>query len=122
MEYQMKIIRQTIKEAQNQHKSYVDVHRVDRSYELGDRVFLRVKPHKILIKFVKGAKISPMFMGPFDIVEKKGPMAYRLALPYSLRHMHNVFHVSILRHYVSDPMHVIDMSSFEVSEEGVLTA
>jgi hypothetical protein len=53
-------------------------------------------------------------------VEKKGPMAYRIALPNSLRHMHNVFHVFVLRHYVSDPTHVIDISSLQVSNEGAL--
>ena len=61
-------------------------------------------------------------MGPFEIVERKGPMAYRLALPDSLRCMHDVFHVSILRHYISDPTHVIDMISLQVLDEGVLTA
>jgi hypothetical protein len=49
-------------------------------------------------------------------------MAYRLALLDSLRHMHDVFHVSVLRHYISDPTYVIDMSSLQVSNEGVLTA
>ena len=48
-------------------------------------------------------------------------MAYRLALPNSLRRMHDVFHVFVLRHYVSDPTHVIDMSSLKVSNEGALT-
>jgi hypothetical protein len=69
----MKSIRQRIKEAQDRQKSYVDVHHVDHSYEVGDRVFLRVKPHKSSIKFGKGAKISPRFVGPFKVVEKKGP-------------------------------------------------
>ena len=59
-------------------------------------------------------------MGPFEVVERKGPVAYRLALPDSLRHMHDVFHVSVLRHYISDPTHVIDMSSLQVSDEGAL--
>jgi hypothetical protein len=49
-------------------------------------------------------------------------VAYRLALPDSLRHMHNVFHVSVLRHYVSDHTLVIDMSSFQASDEGALMA
>jgi hypothetical protein len=61
-------------------------------------------------------------VGPFEIVERKGLVAYRLALPTSLRRMHDVFHVSFLRHYISDPTHVIDMSSLQVSDEGVLTA
>jgi hypothetical protein len=77
-----------------------------------------VKPHKSLIKFGKGAKIFPRFVGPFEVVEKKGPMAYRLAFPDSLRHMYDVFHLSVLRHYVSDPTHVIDMSSLQVLDEG----
>jgi hypothetical protein len=57
-------------------------------------------------------------MGPFEIVEKKGPVAYRLALPDSLRCMHDVFHVSVLRHYISDPTHVIEMTSLQVFDEG----
>jgi hypothetical protein len=81
-----------------------------------------VKPHKSLIKFGKGDKISPRFVVPFKIVEKKGPMAYRLVLPDSLRRMHDVFHVSVLRHYISDPTHVIDMISLQVSDGGALTA
>jgi hypothetical protein len=111
MEEQMQMIRHMIKEAQDRHKSFVDVHRVDRNYEFGDHIFLQVKPHKRSIKFGKGAKVSPRFVGPFKFVEKKGPVAYQLALPDSLRHMQDVFHVSILQHYVSDPTHVIDMSS-----------
>jgi hypothetical protein len=61
-------------------------------------------------------------VGPFEVVENKGPVAYCLALPDSLRHVHDVFHVSVLRHYVSDPAHVIDMSSLPVSDEGALKA
>ena len=61
-------------------------------------------------------------MGPFEIMERKGPVAYRLALPDSLKRTHDVFHVSILRHYISDPTHVIDMSSLQVSDKGALTA
>jgi hypothetical protein len=81
-----------------------------------------VKPHKSSIKIVKGDKISPRFVGPFEVMERKGLLDYRLKLPDYLRHVHDVFHVSVLRHYVSDPTHVIDMSSLQVSDEGVLTA
>jgi hypothetical protein len=78
------------------------VHRIDISYEVGDRVFLQVKLHKSTINFGKGAKISPNFVGCFKVVGKKGNVAYQLAFLDSLRRIHNVFHVSILRHYVSD--------------------
>jgi hypothetical protein len=80
-----------------------------------------VKPQKSSIKFGKGDKLSPRYIGPFEIVEKKGPVTYRLALPASLEHMHDVFHVSVLHHYVSDPSHVIDLSSLQMSDEGALT-
>jgi hypothetical protein len=73
-----------------------------------------VKLHKSSIKFGKGTKLSPRFMGPFEIVESKGPVAYQLALPDSLRCMHDIFQVFVLRHYVSDPTHVIDTSSLQV--------
>jgi hypothetical protein len=80
-----------------------------------------VKLHKSSIKFGRGVKLSPRFLGPFELVEKKGCVAYRLALLDSFRHMHDVFHVYVLRHYVSDPTHVIDMSLLQVSVEGALT-
>jgi hypothetical protein len=102
-------------------KSYADAHLADRSYEVGNQVFLWVKPHKSLIKFGKGAKLSPRFFGPLEVLERKGLMAYQLALPDSLRRMHDVFHVFVLRHYVSDPTYVIAMSSLQVSNKGVLT-
>jgi hypothetical protein len=50
-------------------------------------------------------------VGPFEVIEKKGNVVYRLALSDSLRRMHDVFHVSILRHYICDPSHVIDIIS-----------
>jgi hypothetical protein len=95
MEEQMQTIIQRIKEAQDRQKSYADAHRVDRSYEVGDRVFLRVKPLKSSIKFGEGAKLSSRFVGPFEIVERKRLVAYRLALPDSLRRMYDIFHVSV---------------------------
>ena len=63
-------------------------------------------------------------LGSWDLLRlwrERGPVAYRLALPDSLRRMHDVFHVSFLRHYISDPTHVIDLSSLQVSDAGVLT-
>jgi hypothetical protein len=98
------------------------VHRVDCSYEVGDQLLLRLKPHKCSIRFGKGSKLSPRFMGPFEVVEKKGLVTYRLDFSDSLRCMHDVFHVYVLRHYVSDPTHVIEMSSLKVSNESALTS
>jgi len=108
MEEQVVLIKQRLKEARDRQKSYADAHRVDRCYKEGDKVFLRVKPKKSSIRFGKGSKLFPRFVGPFEILEKIGPVAYRLALPPVLHRMHNVFHVSVLRHYVPDASHILD--------------
>ena len=65
---------------------------------------------------VKG-KLSPRFIGPFEILEKVGEVAYRLALPPALSGVHNVFHVSMLRKYVSDPSHVLSYENLELDED-----
>ena len=62
---------------------------------------------------VKG-KLSPRFVGPFEILERIGQVAYRLALPLSLSGVHDVFHVSMLRKYVSDTTHVLKYEDLEL--------
>jgi hypothetical protein len=93
------------------------VHRVDRSYEVAERVLLEVKLHKSLIKFGKGTKLSPSFVEPFEVVEKKGLVAYKLAFHGSFSCVHDVFYVSVLRHYICDPSHFIDISYLQVLDE-----
>ncbi|KAL6134162.1 hypothetical protein ACLB2K_066395 [Fragaria x ananassa] len=65
----------------------------------------------------KIAKFSPRFIGPFQIIEKVGTLAYRLDLPQHLSNVHNVFHVSMLRDYKPNSSHVIDQSTIELSED-----
>jgi hypothetical protein len=113
--------RQRLKEAQDRQKSYADPHRTDRSYEVGDQVFIRFRPNKSTIWFRKGTKLSPQFTQPFRIQEKIGPVAYRLVLPPHLHKTHNVFHVSILHHYVVDESHKLNWKEFQVSDVGTLT-
>ena len=69
----------------------------------------------------KGTKLSPRFIGPFKIQEKIGPIAYRLVLPPHLHKTHNVFHVSVLRHYVADESHKLNWKELQVSDAGTLT-
>jgi hypothetical protein len=73
----------------------------------GDKVFLRVAPMKGVVRFGKKGKLNPRYIGLFEILERVGPVAYRLALPLELANIHDVFHVSMLRKYISDPSHVI---------------
>ena len=68
--------------------------------------------------FGKRGKLSPRFIGPFEILERVGTIAYRLALPPSMLGVHEVFHVSMLRRYTPDPAHVVDWGEIEVDTDG----
>ncbi|KAK9204604.1 hypothetical protein WN943_014866 [Citrus x changshan-huyou] len=92
--------------AQNRQKSYTDKRRRELEFEVGDKVFIRIPPWKWVLRFRKCGKLSPRYIGPYEIVECIGPLAYRLALPTELSRIHNVFHVSMLRKYIDDPSHV----------------
>ena len=72
----MILIRQCLREAQDRQKKYANAKRVDREYQVGDRVFLRVRPHKSPIHFRKGSKLAPCFVGPFEILERIGHVSY----------------------------------------------
>ena len=65
-------------------------------------------------RFGKKGKLSPRFISPYEVIEKVGPMAYRLALPLDLEKTHNVFHVSMLRRYRSNPSHVVSSETIEL--------
>jgi len=80
-------------------------------------VFLKISPTRGVIHFGSREKLSPMFIGPFDIVEQVGPVAYRLALPPSLEGVHDVFHVSQLRRHVRDDKHVLDHSELALGSD-----
>ena len=68
------------------------------------------------MRFGNKGKLSPRYIGPYEIIEKIGPLAYRLALPPELSRIHNVFHVSMLRRYRSDPSHVLKESEVKILE------
>ena len=76
-------------------------------YEVGEKVFLRVSPWKGVIQFSKKGKLSPRYIGPYEIFERISPLAYKLALPPEMTQIHDVFHVIILRRYRSDTTHIL---------------
>ncbi|GAV90796.1 Chromo domain-containing protein [Cephalotus follicularis] len=69
------------------------------------------------MQFGKKGKLSPRYIGPYEIFERVGEVAYRLALPPSLSHVHNVFHVSLLRKYMAKPSQVLRVEPIQVPED-----
>ncbi|KAL0420772.1 UNVERIFIED_CONTAM: Transposon Tf2-11 polyprotein, partial [Sesamum latifolium] len=74
-------------------------------------------PELEILRFGRQGKLSPRYIWPYEIIERIGPLAYRLALPMELSQIHDVFHVSMLRRYQSDPSHVIREPEIEISEK-----
>ena len=88
-------------------------------FEIGDHLFLKVMPKREVVRFNKRGKLSPRFIEPFEILERIGAVAYRLALPPNMSGVHEVFHVSMLRKYTPDPVHVVDWGQIEVDIDGI---
>ena len=119
------LIRQRLLTAQSWQKSFADVRRRPLEFEVGDHVFLKVMPKRGVVRFDKRGKLSPRFIGPFEILERVGTVVYRLALPPRMSGVHEVFHVSMLQRYTPDPAHVVDWGGIEVDtdetfEEGLV--
>ena len=110
----MKMIIEILKVATERQKSYVDMKTKDVHYEIGEKVLLKVSPWKKVMRFGRKGKLSPRFIGPYEVIEKVGPVAYILALPPEFEKIHNVFHVSMLRRYRSDPSHVVSSETVEL--------
>ncbi|XP_071738661.1 uncharacterized protein [Rutidosis leptorrhynchoides] len=105
------------KEARTRQKSYADKHRRALEFEVGEHVFLKVSPCKGVRRFGLKGKLSPRFIGPFEILERVGEVSCRLALSPTLSHVHNVFHVSCLRGYNYSPLHVVQYPLHEIRED-----
>ena len=70
-------------------------------------MFLKVSPWRKVLRFGKKGKLSPRFIDPYEVLERIGPMAYRLALPPELSKLHDVFHVSRLQKYRFNGSHIL---------------
>ena len=127
MDKQLLVIRDNLKRASDRQKSYADLHRSARSFDKGEQVFLRVKPKRSSLKLGKFRKLAFRYCGPFEILRRMGEQAYELALPPHMR-IHNVFHVSLLKKYISDSQHVlnhddtilINQEEFQMEPEQIL--
>ena len=113
------LIRQRLLMAQSWQKSYADVQRRPLEFEVGDHVFLKVMPKREVVRFDKRGKLSPRFIGPFEILKRVDTVTYQLALPPSMSGVHEVFHFSMLRRYTPDPARVVDWGEIEVDTDEI---
>ncbi|GJX03608.1 reverse transcriptase domain-containing protein [Tanacetum coccineum] len=96
------LIKEKLKAARHRQKSYADNRHKPLEFEVGDKVLLKVLPWKGVMRFGKKGKLAPRYVGPFEILERIGPVAYRLRLPKELSEVHDTFHVSNLKKYLAD--------------------
>jgi hypothetical protein len=85
-------------------------------FEVGDHVFLKMLPMKGVMWFGKKGKLSPHFIGPFEITQRVGKLAYRIALPPDLVRTHDVFHVSMLRKYIGNLDVIVEYEPLRILE------
>ena len=107
MELIVKKVQGNLKVAQDIQKSQVDLKRTQKEFQVGEHVFIKVKPKTSFLKLGRCAKLTPKYYGPLKILSGVGLVAYQLVLPPNLK-VHNVFHISILKRYVHDATHVIN--------------
>ncbi|XP_060183111.1 uncharacterized protein LOC132613072 [Lycium barbarum] len=91
--------------------------RRELEFVVGDRVFFKMSSMKGVIQFGIMGKLSPYFIGPYEIVGRIGKVAYDLKLPSEMVMVHLVFHISMLRLYKPDPSHVLNHEEIEISEK-----
>ncbi|GJT02038.1 putative reverse transcriptase domain-containing protein [Tanacetum coccineum] len=95
-------IKERLKAVRDRQKSYADNRRKPLEFSVGDKVLLKVSPRKGVVCFGKRSKLSPRYVGSFEIVERVGLIAYRLRLPQELVGVHDTFHVSNLKKCLVD--------------------
>ena len=117
VEEKVKQIRENIRKAQSRQKSYADRRRRPLTFEEGDYVYLKVSPKKGTKRFGIKGKLTPRYIGPFQISERRGHVAYKLRLPESLLGIHDVFHVSQLKKCLRVPEQVENFEELGVEPD-----
>nr|GEW26583.1 putative reverse transcriptase domain-containing protein [Tanacetum cinerariifolium] len=108
-------IKDRLKAAPDRQKGYVDKRRKPLEFSVGDYVLFKVSPWKGVVRFRKKGKLAPRFVGPFEIIEKVGPVVYRLDFPGELDGVNDTFHVSNLKKCLADPTLQVPLDEIQVN-------
>lgn len=111
------IIKDRLKAARDRQKSYADNRRKPLEFQVGDKVLLKVSPWKGLVRFGKKGKLSLRYVGPFEVIERIGPVAYKLQLPQELSAIHDTFHVSNLKKCLADEALIVPLEEIKINDK-----
>ncbi|GKE89231.1 hypothetical protein Tco_1566706 [Tanacetum coccineum] len=110
------LIKENLKAVRGRQKSYANKRRTPLEFEVGDRVLLRVLHWKGVVHFEKKGKLALRYVGPFEILERIGFVAYRLRLPEELNSVHDTFHVSNLKKCLVDASLHVSLDEIKVDK------
>ncbi|GJW87074.1 putative reverse transcriptase domain-containing protein [Tanacetum coccineum] len=110
------VIKERLQAVRDCQKRYADNRRKPLEFEVGDRVMLKVSPWKGVVRFGKKGKLAPRYVGPFEILERIGPVAYQLRLPEELSGVHDTFHVSNLKKCLADASLHVPLNEIKVDK------
>ncbi|KAK1411554.1 hypothetical protein QVD17_38104 [Tagetes erecta] len=103
--------------SRDRQESYANRRQKPLEFQIGDMVLLKVSPWKGVVRFGKKGKLAPRYVGPFEVVERIRPVAYRLRLPQELNGVHDVFHVSNLKKCLTDDPVIIPLDEVRIDDK-----
>ncbi|GJX84874.1 putative reverse transcriptase domain-containing protein, partial [Tanacetum coccineum] len=107
---------EVLKAARDRQKSYADNRHKPLEFEVGDQVLLKVSPWKGVVCFGKKDKLAPRYVGPFEIIERIGPVGYRLKLPQEFNSVYDAFYMSNLKKCLTDANLLVPLEETEVDK------
>jgi hypothetical protein len=116
-EENIKMVRENMKIAQSRQQSYADTRRRELSFEVSDFVYLKVSPIRRVRRFGVKGKLAPHYVGSYQILVRRGEVAYQLSLPEGLSAVHDVFHMSQLKKCLRVPEEQLPVEGLEVQED-----
>ena len=108
------VIRDKFDIAYSLQKSYADNMKRPLEFDVGDQVYLKISPMNGVMRFGRKGKLSFRYVGPYEILQHVGEVAFELALPTDLASLHPVFHVSMLKKVLGDPTSILPVEGFGV--------
>ena len=121
VEENIKMVRENLKITQSRQQSYADTRRRELSFEVGDFAYMKVSSIRGVRRFGVKGKLAPRYVGPYQILTKRGEVAYQLSLLEDLSAVHDVFYVSQLKKCLCVPEEQLPVEDLEVQEDPTYT-